>query len=84
MAIARALVHDPPLLLADEPTGNLDIETGRTVLALLDRLVRQRGKTLVMVTHSPEVIGVADRVLTMRDGRLVERTPATDPSGDGR
>ena len=82
VAIARALVHDPVLLLADEPTGNLDIETGRTVLDLLDRLVRQRGKTLVMVTHSPEVIGVADRVLTMRDGRLVERAPATESAAD--
>ena len=82
VAIARALVHDPALLLADEPTGNLDIETGRTVLDLLDRLVRQRGKTLVMVTHSPEVIGVADRVLTMRDGRLVERAPAADRAAD--
>lgn len=82
VAIARALVHDPALLLADEPTGNLDIETGRTVLDLLDRLVRQRGKTLVMVTHSPEVIGVADRVLTMRDGRLVERAPATESAAD--
>ncbi len=82
VAIARALVHDPVLLLADEPTGNLDIETGRTVLDLLDRLVRQRGKTLVMVTHSPEVIGVADRVLTMRDGRLIERAPATESAAD--
>ena len=82
VAIARALVHDPVLLLADEPTGNLDIETGWVVLDLLDRLVRQRGKTLVMVTHSPEVIGVADRVLTMRDGRLVERAPATESAAD--
>lgn len=83
VAIARALVHDPALLLADEPTGNLDIESGRTVLDLLDRLVRQRGKTLVMVTHSPEVIGVADRVLTMRDGRLVEHAPAAEIAADG-
>lgn len=72
VAIARALVHNPPLLLADEPTGNLDIDTGRVVLDLLDRLARQRGKTLIMVTHSPEVIGVADRLLAMRDGRLIE------------
>ena len=73
VAIARALVNDPAIILADEPTGNLDIETGRSVLDLLDGLTRQRGKTLVMVTHSTEVIGVADRLLTMRDGRLVER-----------
>ena len=71
VAIARALVHDPLLLLADEPTGNLDIETGRRVLDLLDRLTRKRGKTLLMVTHSSEVVGTADRVLTMRDGHVL-------------
>ncbi len=75
VAIARALVHDPALILADEPTGNLDAETGRQVLDLLDRLTRQAGKTMVMVTHSPEVVGVADRVLRMVEGRLVEDAP---------
>jgi putative ABC transport system ATP-binding protein len=70
VAVARALVHDPDLVLADEPTGNLDLDTGRRVLALLDRLTRRAGKTLVMVTHAPEVIGVADRVLRLQDGRL--------------
>ena len=54
MAIARALVHDPLLVLADEPTGNLDEDTGRDVLELLDRLTRQAGKNLILVTHSPE------------------------------
>lgn len=72
IAIARALVHDPALVLADEPTGNLDAETGRQVLDLLDRLTRQAGKTMIMVTHSPEVVGVADRVLRVREGHLVE------------
>jgi putative ABC transport system ATP-binding protein len=76
IAIARALVHDPALILADEPTGNLDTETGRQVLDLLDRLTRQAGKTMVMVTHSAEVVGVADRVLRMREGHLVSETPA--------
>ncbi len=75
VAIARALVHDPDLVLADEPTGNLDAETGQHVLALLDRLTRQVGKTMIMVTHSPEVVGVADRVLRMREGHLIEDTP---------
>ena len=70
VAVARALVHEPSLLVADEPTGNLDLETGREVLALLDRMTREAGKTLVMATHSPEVIGIADRVLTIRDGRI--------------
>ena len=72
VAIARALVHNPALILADEPTGNLDSETGQQVLELLDRLTRQAGKTMVMVTHSPEVVGMADRVLRMREGHLVE------------
>jgi putative ABC transport system ATP-binding protein len=72
VAVVRALVHDPVLVLADEPTGNLDLDTGRQVLALLDRLTRPAGKTMVMVTHSPDVVGVADRVLRIQDGRLVE------------
>jgi putative ABC transport system ATP-binding protein len=73
VAIARALVHDPLLVLADEPTGNLDLDTARQVLELLDRLTRQAGKTMLMVTHSAEVIGLADRVFTVHEGRLVER-----------
>jgi len=74
-AIARALVHDPLLVLADEPTGNLDLETGRQVLDLLDRLTRRAGKTMVMVTHSPDVIGLADRIFAIESARLVERPP---------
>jgi putative ABC transport system ATP-binding protein len=74
VAIARALVHSPALILADEPTGNLDAETGQQVLALLDRLTRQAGRTMVMVTHSPEVVGLADRVFRITDGRLSEGT----------
>jgi putative ABC transport system ATP-binding protein len=71
--VARALVHDPLLVLADEPTGNLDLDTGIAVLGLLDRLTRGAGKTLLMATHSREVIGLADRVLAIHEGRLVER-----------
>ncbi|MGR9101147.1 MAG: ABC transporter ATP-binding protein [Gammaproteobacteria bacterium] len=67
VAIARSLIHDPDLILADEPTGNLDLETGEQVIDLLDELVRKAGKTLVMATHSREVIGIADRVLSIRN-----------------
>jgi putative ABC transport system ATP-binding protein len=74
VAIARALVHDPLLVLADEPTGNLDEATGRQVMALLDRLTRQNGKNLILVTHSQEAASYADRVLTLRDGKLVNGT----------
>jgi len=73
VAIARALVHDPILVLADEPTGNLDEETGRQVLGLLDRLTRKTGKSLLMVTHSLDAAAIADRVFDLRDGKLVER-----------
>jgi putative ABC transport system ATP-binding protein len=76
VAVARALAHDPLLVLADEPTGNLDLDTGLQVLDLLDRLTRRAGKTMVMVTHSPEVVGNADRVFRIEDGRLVERAAA--------
>jgi putative ABC transport system ATP-binding protein len=70
VALARALVHDPDLILGDEPTGNLDSTTGRHVLDLLDRAVRQRGKTLLIATHSAELAERADRVWRLRDGRL--------------
>ena len=72
VAIARALVHGPEIVLADEPTGNLDLETATAVVAVLDRLCRGGGRTLVMATHSHEVIGLADRVLAIRAGHLVE------------
>ena len=72
IAVARALVHDPQLVLADEPTGNLDSDTGQQVLTLLDTLTRQAGKNLVMVTHSRDVVGSADRVFSIREGVLVE------------
>ena len=71
VAIARALAHDPLLILADEPTGNLDDETGVSVLALLLELTRGAGKTLIMATHAPEVAAQADRVLHLDHGHLV-------------
>ena len=70
VAIARALAHEPAVVLADEPTGNLDLDTARDMLELLDRVCRRRQATLVMATHSREVIGLADRVLTIRGSRL--------------
>jgi putative ABC transport system ATP-binding protein len=72
IAVARALVHNPLLVLADEPTGNLDAETGAQVLDLIDTLTRRAGKNLLMVTHSPDVVGLADRVFRITEGRLVE------------
>lgn len=72
IAIARALVHDPDLILADEPTGNLDYETSLQIIDLLDKVVKQRGKTMIMVTHSKDVIGLADKVYTLKDGKLIE------------
>ena len=71
VAIARALVHDPRLVLADEPTGNLDDATGASVMTLIDSVTRRAGKTLLLATHSREVAALADRVLTIEDGRLV-------------
>lgn len=76
VAIARALVHDPKLILADEPTGNLDADTGMAVMSLLDRLVRANGKTMIAVSHSDMVIGMADRALALEDGRLAEQARA--------
>ncbi len=71
VAIARALVTDPPLLLADEPTGNLDTRTSLEVLALLQRLNREVGITIILVTHEHDIAACAKRVITVRDGRIV-------------
>ena len=76
VAIARALSNDPPLLLADEPTGNLDSTTGRHVIDLLLEINRTRGTTLVLVTHDPELAAVAHMAIALRDGRVVAPQPA--------
>ncbi|MGH8656952.1 MAG: ABC transporter ATP-binding protein [Gammaproteobacteria bacterium] len=76
VAIARAIIHAPDLILADEPTGNLDLETGQEVLAILEQTVRETGKAMIMATHSTEVAELADRMLTIRDGRLFEPDPS--------
>jgi putative ABC transport system ATP-binding protein len=72
VALARAFVVRPPILLADEPTGNLDTTNGRIVLDLLITLNRREGTTLVLVTHDQQVSEQADRRITLRDGRVVE------------
>ena len=71
VAIARALANEPPILLADEPTGSLDSKAGEHVLALLERLRTERGLTIVMVTHAMEIAARADRIARMLDGRVV-------------
>ena len=75
LALARALVHGPWLLLADEPTGNLDAATGERILELLLTLHRQAETTMVMVTHSREVAARADRILMLDNGRIRELNP---------
>lgn len=72
VAICRALINDPKIVFADEPTGNLDSENSRGIVELLVGLQRERGTTLVLATHSPEIAARADRVIVLRDGRLGE------------
>ena len=83
VAIARALVTNPPIILADEPTGNLDTRTSYEVLALLQDLQRSRGITIVLVTHEHDIAACADRVVTVRDGRVLSdvRHPALNARG---
>jgi putative ABC transport system ATP-binding protein len=71
VAIARAVVNSPAILLADEPTGNLDSENSAAVLRLMKRLNKEIGQTILMITHDTEAAGYADRVVKMRDGRIV-------------
>jgi len=79
VAIARALANDPPLLLADEPTGNLDSQTGRQIIELLLAVNRTRSTTIVLVTHDPELAALADVTVALRDGRVAR---LTERSGD--
>jgi macrolide transport system ATP-binding/permease protein len=84
VAIARALINDPILLLADEPTGNLDTKTSHEIMVTLQALNRERGVTIIVVTHEPDIATYADRVITMRDGQVVsdERKPAVRPPSE--
>jgi putative ABC transport system ATP-binding protein len=72
VAIARALAHEPMLILADEPTGNLDYETGKQILDILENLVRKNGRTIILATHDRDICKIADRVLEIRGGKLTE------------
>lgn len=84
VAILRAILHNPTLLLADEPTGNLDEETGQTVLHLLLELTRQVNKTLIMATHNPEIVPLADRVYRIKNGELIPVEEERSPNGTTR
>jgi putative ABC transport system ATP-binding protein len=77
VAVARALAHRPSVVLADEPTGNLDAATGELVMNLLSRLVVEQGSTLILATHNVSVAGAADRCLTLERGRLLEQGDLT-------
>lgn len=72
VAIARALVNDPAIIMADEPTGNLDTQSGEEIMILLKKLNQDRGTTLIIVTHDPEIAALTDRVVSIRDGRIAE------------
>jgi len=76
VAIARAIINEPKILLADEPTGNLDTKNSETVLAMLRQLNKELGQTIVMITHNPEAAAYGDRVVHMRDGVIVDGVPA--------
>lgn len=71
VAIARAMANDPAIILADEPTGSLDSKTGRNIMDIFHRLNREQGKTIVLITHSPELAREADRIITLLDGEIV-------------
>ena len=76
VAIARAIINEPKIILADEPTGNLDTKNSEMVLAMLRQLNKEMGQTIVMITHNPEAAAYADRVVHMRDGVIVDGVPA--------
>jgi putative ABC transport system ATP-binding protein len=79
VAIARALINDPQILMADEPTGALDSRTSVEIMAIFQQLNRERGLTIVLVTHEPDIAGYAGRIIQFRDGRIVSDQPTPQP-----
>jgi putative ABC transport system ATP-binding protein len=82
VAIARSLVNDPSIILADEPTGNLDTKTGREIISIFQHLNRDRGMTIVFVTHDPEVAACTRRIVRLRDGEVVGEERVANPCGN--
>ncbi len=80
VAIARALVNEPSIILADEPTGNLDSKAGAEIMAIFHQLHRDRGQTVIMVTHDPEIADQAQRIIRLHDGRIENDGPAQEVS----
>lgn len=78
VAIARALVNDPQIILADEPTGNLDLRTGQTIISLLKTMNEQRGVTIITATHDLKMMGISDRILYLRDGKVEREETVAD------
>lgn len=77
VAIARSLANDPPLLMADEPTGNLDTNNAKAVFELFDRLHREQGRTIILITHDPNFARLAERIIHVRDGRVTSEERST-------
>lgn len=85
VAIARAMANDPAIILADEPTGALDSQTGRMVMDIFHRLHKEQGKTIVLITHSPELAEETERIITLKDGHVInERKGSGAPSFDDK